>query len=223
VTANANATVTETIPAGVSLVAVVADPQLPGFSANLAPGVVTVPMDKALSTTYVTFTNQAAPTATPTRTATATATGTVATATPTATGTLTTATPTATATVPPTGCILGDINCDGIVDIRDYGVWRQNFGQTTCGNPADLNTDCIVDIRDYGIWRANFGRTAGAAPRGTPGPAFVAGAPAVEASGHLLRAEDPGLAVPVLPLVGGLLGLGGLAGWRRRRPPSDRE
>src|SRR5216683_1073311 len=26
--------------------------------------------------------------------------------------------------------VLGDINNDGIVDIRDYGIWRQNFGQT---------------------------------------------------------------------------------------------
>src|SRR4051812_50114922 len=55
--------------------------------------------------------------------------------------------------------LLGDINNDGIVDIRDYGIWRQNFGQTNCGNPADLNGDCIVDIRDYGIWRAQFGLT----------------------------------------------------------------
>jgi hypothetical protein len=63
---------------------------------------------------------------------------------------------------------LGDINCDGIVDIRDYGIWRQNFGQTNCGNPADLNGDCIVDIRDYGIWRANFGHTSGAPPGAVP-------------------------------------------------------
>jgi YVTN family beta-propeller protein len=61
--------------------------------------------------------------------------------------------------------LLGDINNDGIVDIRDYGLWRQNFGATTCDNPADLNGDCIVDIRDYGIWRVNFGHTAGAAAR----------------------------------------------------------
>src|SRR3954451_163234 len=26
--------------------------------------------------------------------------------------------------------VLGDINNDGIVDIRDYGLWRQHFGQT---------------------------------------------------------------------------------------------
>src|SRR5690348_6388759 len=55
--------------------------------------------------------------------------------------------------------LLGDINNDGIVDIRDYGVWRQAFGATDCGNPADLNGDCIVDIRDYGIWRQNCGQT----------------------------------------------------------------
>src|SRR5690348_15053286 len=45
--------------------------------------------------------------------------------------------------------VLGDINNDGIVDIRDYGIWRQQFGATDCGNSADLNGDCIVDIRDY--------------------------------------------------------------------------
>src|SRR3954470_21113986 len=61
--------------------------------------------------------------------------------------------------------VLGDINNDGIVDIRDYGIWRQAFGQTNCGNPADLDGDCIVDIRDYGIWRQNFGQTG---PTATP-------------------------------------------------------
>jgi YVTN family beta-propeller protein len=59
----------------------------------------------------------------------------------------------------PTAQLIGDINGDGIVDIRDYGLWRQSFGATNCGNAADLNGDCIVDIRDYGIWRQNFGQT----------------------------------------------------------------
>src|SRR6266516_2459181 len=64
--------------------------------------------------------------------------------------------------------VLGDINNDGIVDIRDYGVWRQQFGATDCGNPADLNADCIVDIRDYGIWRQNFGQTGPTVTRPRP-------------------------------------------------------
>src|SRR4051794_39181840 len=55
--------------------------------------------------------------------------------------------------------LVGDINNDGLVDIRDYGLWRQAFGATNCGNPADLNGDCLVDIRDYGVWRQNFGQT----------------------------------------------------------------
>src|SRR5712692_10954435 len=63
--------------------------------------------------------------------------------------------------------VLGDINNDGLVDIRDYGLWRQAFGATDCGNPADPNGDCLVDIRDYGIWRADFGQTG---PTLTPTP-----------------------------------------------------
>jgi hypothetical protein len=54
----------------------------------------------------------------------------------------------------------GDMNGDGMVDIRDYGVWRQRFGATSCGDVADLNADCLVDIRDYAIWRQHFGETS---------------------------------------------------------------
>jgi uncharacterized repeat protein (TIGR01451 family) len=57
----------------------------------------------------------------------------------------------------PPARIPGDFNGDGFVDIRDYGVWGQNFGATNCGNPADADGNCLVDIRDYGIWRQHFG------------------------------------------------------------------
>jgi hypothetical protein len=101
------------------------------------------------------------------------------------------ATATSTGTPPTTviPCILADINCDGIVDIRDYGVWRQHFGETgetaastraTTGPIGDINDDGIVDIRDYGIWRQHFGETSGGAARralGTPS-APIAPAPA---------------------------------------------
>src|SRR5262249_38656318 len=83
------------------------------------------------------------PTATPTGTPTPTATP--------------TSTPTPAATPTPAGCLLGDLNCDGFVDVRDYGIWRQQFGATDCGNPADADGNCLVDIRDYGIWRQHFG------------------------------------------------------------------
>jgi hypothetical protein len=87
------------------------------------------------------------------------------------------------------GCILGDINCDGIVDIRDYGIWRANFGATDCGNLADLNDDCIVDIRDYGIWRANFGQTG---PTATPTmPPTITPTPCPASSSHAYVA-NPG-------------------------------
>jgi MYXO-CTERM domain-containing protein len=146
--------------------------------------------------------------------------------TPTATAT---ATPTATPTPTP---IPGDYNRDGFVDIRDYGVWRANFGQTNCGNPADGDGNCLVDIRDYGIWRQHFGegtppdRSAPPAlptgirpvPRGTPSPALPGSNQVMAGNGAPLQADGSAPAVPLVPLVGGLLGLGGLAGWQRRRP-----
>ena len=125
------------------------------------------------------------PTSTPTPTP-----GTSGTSTPTLTpGTSSTSTLTLISTATPTPRstqLLGDINGDGFVDIRDYGIWRQSFGQTNCGNAADLNGDCIVDIRDYGIWRANFGHTAGAAPRGA-----VPGAPPTSTATPMPRAGSP--------------------------------
>src|SRR5262249_20334648 len=100
------------------------------------------------------ITSQQEATATPTRTATPPATNTPSpTATPTSTAT-STPTVTPTPTPPP---IPGDYTRDGFVDIRDYGVGRQNFGQPNCGTPADGDGNCLVDIRDYGIWRQHFG------------------------------------------------------------------
>jgi uncharacterized repeat protein (TIGR01451 family)/MYXO-CTERM domain-containing protein len=143
-----------------------------------------------------------------------------------------TATATSTPTATPTR-LAGDFNEDGFVDIRDYGVWRQNFGQTNCNNPADADGNCLVDIRDYGIWRQHFGegtssdRRPGAAlptgftpaPGGTQAPALLASDQDVAGSWAPQEPGGSGPAVPVIPLVGGLVGLGGLAGWRRRQPP----
>jgi hypothetical protein len=55
--------------------------------------------------------------------------------------------------------IPGDLNSDGVVNIFDYNIFLQNFGNQTCGNVADLNDDCSVNIFDYNILLENFGRT----------------------------------------------------------------
>src|SRR5439155_23722245 len=87
----------------------------------------------------------------------------------------------------PSPTLVGDLNNDGIVDIRDYGVWRLNFGATDCCNPADLNNDWIVDIRDYGICRQNFGQTG---PTATPTAPSLAHGRAYVASGNGVTVID---------------------------------
>ena len=53
----------------------------------------------------------------------------------------------------------GDIDKDGDVDIFDYNLMIENFGNTNCGNVSDINRDCKVDIFDYNILTENFGRS----------------------------------------------------------------
>lgn len=59
--------------------------------------------------------------------------------------------------------IMGDINSDGKVDIRDLAILSQAFGSYV-GHPrwnpdADLNRDGRVDIRDLAMGASNYGRT----------------------------------------------------------------
>ncbi|MCO6043275.1 autotransporter-associated beta strand repeat-containing protein [Aeoliella sp. ICT_H6.2] len=58
----------------------------------------------------------------------------------------------------------GDFNGDGIVDIADYTVWRNNLGaadeSALMGNGDGLNG---VDAGDYAVWKSNFGSGAAAA------------------------------------------------------------
>jgi hypothetical protein len=52
--------------------------------------------------------------------------------------------------------LLGDINNDGIVDIRDYGVWRQNFGQT---GPTITPTPAVTPTPGPRLYVANVGNS----------------------------------------------------------------
>ena len=56
--------------------------------------------------------------------------------------------------------IQGDLNFDGKVDNLDYELFRQNFGNKTCGNIADLDQDCQVTIFDYNFLVGNFGKSS---------------------------------------------------------------
>lgn len=59
--------------------------------------------------------------------------------------------------------IIGDINGDRIVNVRDFDIWRCEFvGNGACANPpsnrtADLNRDTRVDLQDYTMWRNAIG------------------------------------------------------------------
>ncbi len=65
--------------------------------------------------------------------------------------------------------LAGDYNRDGVVDMRDYVVWRANEGSYVLQySGADGDGDGIVDANDYAVWRSNFG-TSGAAAAATPG------------------------------------------------------
>lgn len=68
--------------------------------------------------------------------------------------------------------IAGDYDKDGDVDVADYEVWRQTFGETT-DLRADGNGDDIVDAADYNIWRDNLGVPAEGNESQVPEPAAI--------------------------------------------------
>ncbi|QDU55901.1 dockerin type I domain-containing protein [Aeoliella mucimassa] len=52
----------------------------------------------------------------------------------------------------------GDYNRDGIVNIADYTLWRDNLGRSVSnGTVADGNNDGVINMADYNIWKSNFG------------------------------------------------------------------
>jgi hypothetical protein len=56
----------------------------------------------------------------------------------------------------------GDYNNDGIVNLADYTVWRDNLGATIAlpNEGADI-TPGEVTAEDYAFWKSQFGNTAG--------------------------------------------------------------
>lgn len=50
----------------------------------------------------------------------------------------------------------GDYNGDGVVDVADYTVWRDNLGEPRM-LPGEAATPGVVTMDDYAVWQANFG------------------------------------------------------------------
>lgn len=60
----------------------------------------------------------------------------------------------------------GDFNDDGVIDARDYVVWRNNKGRVVAvGTSADGNRNGLIDDQDYQVWRQKFGAIAAGAAR----------------------------------------------------------
>ena len=83
----------------------------------------------------------------------------------------------------------GDFNYDGVVDTRDYSVWRSSFG-SVLQLAADGNENGVVDAADYVVWRKNLG---------SQGPPPTGMSAAVPEPSTLLLAALGGIAVIVIP------------------------
>ena len=59
--------------------------------------------------------------------------------------------------------VVGDVNGDEMINARDIGAFRKDFGKTSENsvNPyTDINGDGNVNARDINILRRNFGKSA---------------------------------------------------------------
>jgi hypothetical protein len=58
----------------------------------------------------------------------------------------------------------GDANLDGVVNLADFGILRQFFGEAGEAmtlQTGDFNDDDVVNLADFGLLRANFGNDTG--------------------------------------------------------------
>jgi len=71
----------------------------------------------------------------------------------------------------------GDANGDGVVDLQDFGLLKDNFGMTQGATWAmgDFTGDYAIDLQDFGILKDHFGHTTGSNPiTAVPEPATIA-------------------------------------------------
>jgi hypothetical protein len=60
--------------------------------------------------------------------------------------------------LPITPFVAGDFNDDGLVNLADYTVWRDNLGASDeSALNGNGNMTNGVDVDDYELWKTNFG------------------------------------------------------------------
>ncbi|QDU55044.1 hypothetical protein [Aeoliella mucimassa] len=57
----------------------------------------------------------------------------------------------------PSAADLGDFNGDGLVNLADYTVWRDNLGGSASALNGNGSGSSVVTAADYEIWKDNFG------------------------------------------------------------------
>lgn len=50
----------------------------------------------------------------------------------------------------------GDANCDGLVNLLDFEIFRKEFAGESSSIDADFSGDGIVTLADFEIWRQAF-------------------------------------------------------------------
>lgn len=62
----------------------------------------------------------------------------------------------------------GDADCNGVIDLIDFEIWRREFGGLVSTRNADYNSDGFVNLIDFEIWRRPFTGSTGTIPTSTP-------------------------------------------------------
>ncbi len=52
--------------------------------------------------------------------------------------------------------VQGDANCDGLMNLVDFEIWRKEFTGSLNTKTADFNSDSMINIIDFEIWRKSF-------------------------------------------------------------------
>jgi hypothetical protein len=104
------------------------------------------------------------------------------------------------------GLLTADVNGDGIVDVGDFSLIRQNFLKTVAiGASGDANSDGKVDFRDFYFWRAAYlqqgGNPAAIANLNVPEPSTAVGLMLVSLMAHRSRGAWSARVLRPLPLM----------------------